>query len=105
MNAGTTQLISDGRTSPKNPVNGTFPACQTISVVMSPNGLKAPPASGCHHDIDAREWHEQRLPASDRHRHCPEQQPGREIVGDGRYHTCHGSRQPEQRSQRQTGRN
>ena len=30
--------------SGKKPANGTRPFCQTISVVMSPNGLKAPPA-------------------------------------------------------------
>ena len=42
--AGTSQFASDGRNSAKNAANGTLPACQTISVVMSPNGLNAPPA-------------------------------------------------------------
>src|SRR3954469_20281857 len=44
MSAGTSQLTTDGTTNGKKPVNGTLPACQTMSVVMSPNGLNAPPA-------------------------------------------------------------
>ena len=42
--AGTSQLIKDGMNSGKKSANGTSPFCQTISVVMSPNGLNAPPA-------------------------------------------------------------
>src|SRR5688572_4120659 len=42
--AGTSQLASDGRNKLKNPVNETMPFCHTIKVVMSPKGLKAPPA-------------------------------------------------------------
>ena len=44
MAAGTSQLTSDGISSTKNSSNAMMPFCQTISVVMSPNGLIAPPA-------------------------------------------------------------
>ena len=44
MAAGTSQLTSDGMNSTKNSWNATIPFCHTISVVMSPNGLNAPPA-------------------------------------------------------------
>src|SRR5690606_6932617 len=43
--AGTSQLTSDGRKRVKNSKKETIPFCQTMSVVMSPKGLKAPPAS------------------------------------------------------------
>ncbi len=42
--AVTNQFTTDGTSSAKNSANCTCPFCQTISVVMSPNGLKAPPA-------------------------------------------------------------
>ena len=41
--AVTSQLTSDGRTSEKNSLNCTCPACHTMSVVISPKGLNAPP--------------------------------------------------------------
>ena len=43
-NAGTSQFTSDGTNRSKNSKNLTTPACQTIRVVMSPNGQNAPPA-------------------------------------------------------------
>ncbi|SFV87582.1 hypothetical protein MNB_SUP05-SYMBIONT-5-1196 [hydrothermal vent metagenome] len=42
--AGTTKLINDGTNNTKNSKNSTVPFCHTISVVISPNGLNAPPA-------------------------------------------------------------
>ena len=42
--AGTIKLATDGRNSVKKSKNSTLPACHTIRVVISPNGLKAPPA-------------------------------------------------------------
>ena len=42
--AGIRKLTADGTNSVKNSVNPKTPFCQTIKVVMSPNGLKAPPA-------------------------------------------------------------
>ena len=42
--AGTRKLTALGRNSSRNVAKSTTPRCQTISVVMSPNGLKAPPA-------------------------------------------------------------
>ena len=42
--AGTSQLASEGTNRAKNAENSTIPFCQTINVVMSPKGLKAPPA-------------------------------------------------------------
>ncbi|MNY32294.1 hypothetical protein D3C86_1665010 [compost metagenome] len=42
--AGTSQLTSDGRNRSKNSPKVTSPFCQTMRVVMSPKGLKAPPA-------------------------------------------------------------
>lgn len=44
MAAGMTRLIRDGMNSVKNPRKETMPFCQTIRVVISPNGLNAPPA-------------------------------------------------------------
>ena len=44
MAAGTTKLTSDGTNSTKKVQNSTMPFCHTIRVVMSPNGLNAPPA-------------------------------------------------------------
>ena len=44
MPAVTTQLVMEGSTSTKNSWNCTWPACQIISVVMSPKGLNTPPA-------------------------------------------------------------
>ena len=42
--AGTIKFTTLGRNKAKNVQNSTRPFCQTISVVMSPKGLKAPPA-------------------------------------------------------------
>ena len=42
--AGMTAFIKAGRNNVRKAWNGTTPFCQTIRVVMSPNGLKAPPA-------------------------------------------------------------
>ncbi len=42
--AGTTQFTTDGTNRSKNSKNDSLPFCHTISVVMSPNGLNAPPA-------------------------------------------------------------
>ena len=42
--AGMRKLMSAGMNKAKNPKNSTLPDCQTISVVISPNGLNAPPA-------------------------------------------------------------
>ena len=42
--AGNKKLISEGINNEKKPKKPTLPDCQTISVVMSPNGLNAPPA-------------------------------------------------------------
>ena len=42
--AGTRKLTAEGRNREKNSWNWTIPFCQTIRVVMSPKGLKAPPA-------------------------------------------------------------
>jgi hypothetical protein len=42
--AGTNQLTSDGNSKAKNSKKVTLPFCHTISVVMSPKGVKAPPA-------------------------------------------------------------
>ena len=42
--AGTSKLTTDGTKRRKKSKKSTTPACQTISVVMSPNGLNAPPA-------------------------------------------------------------
>ena len=42
--AGTIKFTTDGRNKAKNSKNVAWPLCQTIRVVMSPNGLKAPPA-------------------------------------------------------------
>lgn len=39
-----TRLIRDGMNSVKNSRKETMPFCQTITVVISPNGLNAPPA-------------------------------------------------------------
>src|SRR5699024_7191062 len=44
ITAGTTKLATAGKNKCKNSKNSTLPACQTIKVVMSPKGLKAPPA-------------------------------------------------------------
>ena len=43
-NAVTNQPINEAGKSAKKSKNGDLPAAQTISVVMSPNGLHAPPA-------------------------------------------------------------
>lgn len=37
-------MTSEGKNIAKNSVNLITPVCQTISVVISPNGEKAPPA-------------------------------------------------------------
>ena len=42
--AGTRKLTTDGTKMRKNSKNSTLCACHTISVVMSPNALQAPPA-------------------------------------------------------------
>ncbi len=42
--AGTNQFTSEGTNREKKLVKGTTPRCQTMSVVMSPKGLNAPPA-------------------------------------------------------------
>jgi len=42
--AGTSQFTSDGPNSRKKSKKPLLPACHTISVVMSPNALHAPPA-------------------------------------------------------------
>mmetsp|Transcript_8682 Transcript_8682/g.38335 ORF Transcript_8682/g.38335 Transcript_8682/m.38335 type:complete len:240 (+) Transcript_8682:876-1595(+) len=42
--AGTSQFTTAGAKSPGNSSSRTFPFCQTISVVKSPKGEKAPPA-------------------------------------------------------------
>ena len=42
--AGTTQLTREGMNRAKKVPKPTIPFCQTIRVVMSPKGLKAPPA-------------------------------------------------------------
>ena len=44
MKAGTSQFTSAGMNRLKNSAKGRMPRCQTIRVVMSPKGLKAPPA-------------------------------------------------------------
>ena len=44
IKAGITKLTTDGKNNAKNSVNSRIPFCQTIKVVMSPNGLNAPPA-------------------------------------------------------------
>ena len=44
MTAGTSQFTTDGTNRAKKSPNASLPSCQTINVVMSPNGLKAPPA-------------------------------------------------------------
>ena len=42
--AGMSQFTREGKKRTRNCSNGTTPFCHTMSVVMSPNGLKAPPA-------------------------------------------------------------
>ena len=42
--AGTRKLTTDGTKRARNVQKSTSPRCQTINVVMSPNGLNAPPA-------------------------------------------------------------
>src|SRR5699024_9357107 len=42
--AGTKKFTAEGKNKAKNSKNFTFPACHTINVVISPKGLKAPPA-------------------------------------------------------------
>ena len=44
MNAGMIKFTNEGRNNLKNWKNSTYPACQTIKVVISPKGLNAPPA-------------------------------------------------------------
>ena len=44
MIAGTNQFTREGTNKTKNCKNSTCPFCQTIKVVISPNGLNAPPA-------------------------------------------------------------
>ena len=44
INAGISQLTREGMKMAKNSIKSTFPFCQTIRVVMSPKGEKAPPA-------------------------------------------------------------
>ena len=44
MAAGTRKLTTEGRNKEKKWVNGTMPFCQTNRVVISPKGLKEPPA-------------------------------------------------------------
>ena len=44
ITAGTNQLTNEGMNNGKNCKNSTLPFCQTISVVISPKGEKAPPA-------------------------------------------------------------
>jgi len=38
------KLTTEGKKSTKNPQKSTIPFCQTINVVISPNGENAPPA-------------------------------------------------------------
>src|SRR5688572_3536121 len=42
--AGTNQLTAEGMNNAKNSKNPRISFCHTMSVVMSPNGLNAPPA-------------------------------------------------------------
>src|SRR5699024_1498458 len=42
--AGTKKITAEGKNNAKNSKNFTFPACHTSNVVISPKGLKAPPA-------------------------------------------------------------
>ena len=42
--AGTSQFTTEGTNKTKNSSKAMIPFCHTISVVMSPKGLKAPPA-------------------------------------------------------------
>ena len=44
MNEGIIKFTNEGKNNFKNWKNSTYPACQTIKVVISPKGLKAPPA-------------------------------------------------------------
>ena len=44
MNEGIIKFTSEGKNNFKNWKNSTYPACQTIKVVISPKGLNAPPA-------------------------------------------------------------
>jgi hypothetical protein len=44
IKAGTMKFTTDGTNSRKKSANATSPFCHTIRVVMSPNGLNAPPA-------------------------------------------------------------
>ena len=44
ISAGTKKFTNEGRNKAKNSENLITPFCQTIKVVMSPNGLNAPPA-------------------------------------------------------------
>ena len=44
ITAGINQLTTEGMIKAKNVAKGTTPFCQTIKVVISPNGLNAPPA-------------------------------------------------------------
>ena len=44
ITAGIKKLTAEGTNNAKKVVNSTMPFCQTISVVISPNGLNAPPA-------------------------------------------------------------
>ena len=44
ITAGIIQLTIEGITKAKKVVKGITPFCQTIKVVISPNGLNAPPA-------------------------------------------------------------
>ena len=44
ITAGSAKLTSEGMNRTKNVANSTSPFCHTIRVVISPNGLKAPPA-------------------------------------------------------------
>src|SRR5699024_4361833 len=42
--AGIKKFTAEGKNKAKNSKNFTCPACHTMSVVISPKGLKAPPA-------------------------------------------------------------
>jgi hypothetical protein len=65
--AGTSQFTSEGRNSAKNEamthVGPWMFFCQTISVVMSPNGGEGAAGIGGHHDVDAGKQHELRIVA------------------------------------------
>lgn len=85
--AGSGKLTSEETIGLQKVGKSTMPLCQTMSVVMSPNGLKAPRA-GRNHDIDAGNRDEPRTFGADRHDHGTHEQGCREIVRNGRQQKC-----------------